>query len=97
MIQQSAKMRIIARMLSKRFKKRSAVVKKHCRFTARPELAKTIDYKNVELLKQFLTQRGKILPARISGTSACYQRLITKQIKLARSMGLVPYCLIRGI
>ena len=50
-----------------------------------------IDYKNVEFLKGFLTERGKILPARISGTANLYQRRIAQEIKRARIMALLPY------
>lgn len=50
-----------------------------------------IDYKNPQLLKHFLTDRGKIVPARISGVSARQQRSITKAIKRARMLALLPY------
>jgi small subunit ribosomal protein S18 len=50
-----------------------------------------IDYKNPQLLKHFLTDRGKIVPARISGVSARQQRAITKAIKRARLLALLPY------
>ena len=50
-----------------------------------------IDYKNPQLLKNFLTDRGKIVPARISGLSARQQRQLTKAIKRARMLALLPY------
>ena len=50
-----------------------------------------IDYKNPQLLKSFLTDRGKIVPARISGVSARQQRQITRAVKLARMLALIPY------
>ena len=50
-----------------------------------------IDYKNPQLLKSFLTDRGKIVPARISGVSARQQRQITKAVKRARMLALIPY------
>ena len=50
-----------------------------------------LDYKNALLLKNFLTERGKILPSRISGACAKHQRLLTKEIKQARIMALLPY------
>ncbi|MCA9716956.1 MAG: 30S ribosomal protein S18 [Myxococcales bacterium] len=50
-----------------------------------------IDYKNPQLLKAFLTDRGKIVPSRISGVSARVQRQITKSIKRARMLALLPY------
>ena len=50
-----------------------------------------IDYKDVELLKKILSERGKILPRRVTGTSAKYQRMLTTAIKRARHMALLPY------
>jgi small subunit ribosomal protein S18 len=50
-----------------------------------------IDYKNPQLLKHFLTDRGKVVPARITGVSARQQRSITKAIKRARLLALLPY------
>ena len=50
-----------------------------------------IDYKDVDLLKRFISERGKILPRRVTGTSAKNQRKVTVAIKRARVMGLLPY------
>jgi small subunit ribosomal protein S18 len=50
-----------------------------------------IDYKNPQLLRAFLTDRGKIVPARISGLTARQQRQITKAVKRARMLALLPY------
>ncbi|EAO52773.1 SSU ribosomal protein S18P [Bacillus thuringiensis serovar israelensis ATCC 35646] len=50
-----------------------------------------IDYKDVDLLKRFVSERGKILPRRVTGTSAKYQRKLTVAIKRARQMALLPY------
>ena len=50
-----------------------------------------LDYKNPQLLKNFLSDRGKIVPARISGLSARQQRQLTKAIKRARMLALLPY------
>jgi len=50
-----------------------------------------IDYKDVDLLKRFISERGKILPRRVTGTSAKYQRQLTKAIKRSRQMALLPY------
>ncbi|OQC11002.1 MAG: 30S ribosomal protein S18 [Tenericutes bacterium ADurb.Bin087] len=50
-----------------------------------------IDYKDVELLKRFVTPNGKITPRRVTGTSAKYQRQLAVAIKNARFMGLLPY------
>jgi small subunit ribosomal protein S18 len=50
-----------------------------------------IDYKNYRLLREFVTDRGKIIPRRITGTSAKYQRMLTRAIKLAREIALLPF------
>jgi len=50
-----------------------------------------IDYKNPQLLKSFLTDRGKVVPARISGVPARQQRQITRAVKRARMLALIPY------
>ena len=63
--------------------------RKFCRFTA--EKMEWIDYKDVDLLKDFITETGKIIPARLTGTSAKYQRQLTDAIKRARFLALLPY------
>ena len=63
--------------------------KKFCRFTA--EGVKSIDYKDIEVLKDFIQENGKIMPARITGTKARYQRQLGIAIKRARFLALVPY------
>ncbi len=63
--------------------------RKVCRFTA--ENVKEIDYKDVDLLKEFITETGKIIPARLTGTRAKYQRQLTTAIKRARFLALLPY------
>lgn len=63
--------------------------RKRCPFTRAG--IKTIDYKDVETLKRFVTDRGKILPRRITGVSAHHQRLLTAAIKRARHMALLPF------
>lgn len=50
-----------------------------------------IDYKNVDLLKKFITDKGKIQPARVTGADAKMQRKITRAIKRARNIALLPY------
>jgi len=52
---------------------------------------KELDYKDVELLKEFITERGKIIPRRITGVSYFYQKKLKKAIKLARYMALLPF------
>ena len=63
--------------------------RKVCYFTANH--IDYIDYKDVELLKRFISEKGKILPRRVTGTSAKYQRPLTIAIKRARVMGLLPF------
>lgn len=63
--------------------------KKLCPFTAAK--VKKIDYKDIETLTQFITERGKILPRRITGVSYFYQKLLKKAIKQARYMALLPF------
>jgi small subunit ribosomal protein S18 len=72
-------------------KKNAKYKRKVCKFTADKQLAATLDYKNVELLTRFITNRGKILPRRITGTSAKWQRILVREIKKARAAGLLPY------
>lgn len=50
-----------------------------------------IDYKNVKILKQYLTERGRMIPSRITSVSAKHQRAIATEIKRARFLGLLPY------
>lgn len=50
-----------------------------------------IDYKDVAMLKHYVTERGKIIPRRITGASAKHQRMLTHAIKLARQIALLPY------
>lgn len=52
---------------------------------------KTVDYKDVETLKRFITERGKILPRRITGVSSYFQKLVTTAVKRARYIGLLPF------
>lgn len=64
--------------------------RKFCRFTA--DGIKEIDYKDVNLLKQNVTESGKIVPSRITGTKAKYQRQLATAVKRARYLALIPYC-----
>ena len=84
------KLKISARLLKKKVRKKTAA-KKHCRFKNNPEMIVNIDYKNADFLRSFLTERGKILPSRISGNSALYQRKLSREIRKARMMALLPY------
>ena len=71
------------------FRKQRIGYKKVCFFTKNK--IKYIDYKDVELLKKFISANGKITPRRVTGTSAKYQRMLTTAIKRARQMALLPY------
>ena len=64
--------------------------RKFCRFTA--EGVKEIDYKDLVTLKGFVSETGKIVPSRITGTKAHYQRQLATAIKRARYLALLPYC-----
>ena len=64
--------------------------KKMCYFTANK--IKDVDYKDIGLLRKFIMENGKIVPSRITGTKACYQRKLAKAVKLARYLALLPYC-----
>jgi small subunit ribosomal protein S18 len=63
--------------------------KKYCRFTA--EGATEIDYKDLNTLRQYITETGKIVPSRITGTKARYQRQLALAIQRARFLSLLPY------
>ena len=63
--------------------------RKSCRFCA--DKIVTIDYKDSNRLRNFLTERGKIVPRRISGDCARHQRILTMAIKRARNMALLPF------
>ena len=63
--------------------------RKFCRFTA--EKIQEVDYKQVDLLKDFISENGKLIPARITGTKAHYQRQLATAVKRARFLALLPY------
>jgi small subunit ribosomal protein S18 len=63
--------------------------RRFCRFTA--EKVEQIDYKDIDTLRDFLTEQGKIIPARLTGTKAHYQRQLDTAIKRARFLALLPY------
>ncbi|HNU97546.1 MAG TPA: 30S ribosomal protein S18 [Candidatus Syntrophosphaera thermopropionivorans] len=70
-------------------RKKKPAHKKYCRFCANKDLV--IDYKNVELLSQFISDVGKIESSRLTGTCAKHQRKLSQEIKRARQMALLPY------
>ena len=63
--------------------------RKFCRFTA--EKAEWVDYKEVDVLKDFINENGKIIPARITGTTSGFQRQLSVAVKRARFLALLPY------
>jgi small subunit ribosomal protein S18 len=63
--------------------------KKFCRFTVTG--VEEIDYKDIDVLRDFIAENGKIIPARLTGTRAIYQRQLTTAIKRARYLAMVPY------
>lgn len=70
-------------------KKRIFQRRRVCRFCTDSEM--TIDYKDVKVLRNFVTERGKIIPRRIFGTCASHQRQVCEAIKRARQIALLPY------
>lgn len=70
-------------------KKKSSSRTKICRLTV--DRVEYIDYKDVALLKHYVTERGKIIPRRITGATAKHQRMLTRAINLARQIALLPY------
>ena len=77
----------------KRFRKQTQTAlfkrKKVCRFSGKN--AEVVDYKNIELLKDFVSETGKIIPARITGTSAKFHRQVTVAVKRARFLALLSF------
>ncbi len=63
--------------------------RKFCKFTAEGTIE--IDYKDLETLKQYVSETGKIVPSRITGTKAKYQRQLATAVKRARFLSLLPY------
>jgi small subunit ribosomal protein S18 len=63
--------------------------RRYCRFTA--EGVKEIDYKDLDTLRNYITETGKIVPSRITGTKAIYQRQLATAVKRARFLALLPY------
>jgi small subunit ribosomal protein S18 len=63
--------------------------RRYCRFTA--EGVKEIDYKDLDTLRNYITETGKIVPSRITGTKSHYQRQLATAVKRARYLALLPY------
>ena len=62
-----------------------------CPFKEDPKLISKISYKEPKFLRKFITEQGKIIPGFVTGVSAKYQRMLTKEIKKARNIALLPY------
>ena len=76
--------KILLKKKLKRAKKKETIMSKY-------DLPKNFDHKDIDILKPFITETGKIIPARVTGVSASNQRKITKSIKIARFLALLPY------
>ena len=78
-------------MATPRGKRKGGFIRRRrvCKFCS--EKIDYIDYKDVKLLAQFIPERGKILPRRISGTCAIHQRMLAEAVKRARNVALLPY------
>ncbi len=85
----SAKAKSKVRLKQSRKKKKKKLRAKVSRLTV--DRVVYIDYKDVAMLKHYITERGKIIPSRITGTSAKHQRMLTHAIKMARQIALLPY------
>jgi small subunit ribosomal protein S18 len=85
------KLKISARLVKKRTRRGQGNLVKTCRFCSRTDQSINMDYKNTAFLKNFLTERAKILPSRISGTCNLHQRELARLIRKARTMALLPY------
>ena len=68
---------------------RRVFVKRPCRFCS--EKVEQVDYKDLDRIGRYVTDRGKIIPSRLTGTCARHQRVLTRAIKRARFMALLPY------
>ena len=85
------KLKISARLVKKRSRRYGFAASRHCRFCGNEAQLALMDFKNVPFLKIILTERGKILPSRISGNCCLHQRALSQMIKRARVMALLPY------
>ncbi|MBX7257273.1 MAG: 30S ribosomal protein S18 [Candidatus Hydrogenedentes bacterium] len=84
-----AQMMMRAKAKTRKKKKKTQSRSKVCRLTV--DRVVYIDYKDIALLKHYVTERGKIIPRRITGATARHQRMLTKAIKLARQIALLPF------
>jgi small subunit ribosomal protein S18 len=84
-----AQMVMRAKAKTRKKKKKTQSRNKVCRLTV--DRVVYIDYKDIALLKHYVTERGKIIPRRITGATARHQRMLTRAIMLARQIGLLPF------
>jgi len=85
------KLKMSQRLVKKKMRRSGFGMKKHCRFCGNAEYAKQLDYKNSIFLRNFLTERGKILPSRISGNCGLHQREMSNLVRKARVVALLPF------
>jgi small subunit ribosomal protein S18 len=85
----SAKVKAKVKLKRSRKRKKKIQRAKVCRLTV--DRVVYIDYKDTAMLKHYITERGKIIPRRITGATAKHQRMLTRAIKLARQIALLPY------
>lgn len=85
------KLKISTRLLRKKTRRSTFGGAKRCRFCSSKEALSGLDYKNSALLRNFLTERGKVLPSRISGNCALHQRRLANEIKKSRIVALLPF------
>jgi small subunit ribosomal protein S18 len=84
-------LKISARLFKKKTRRSGSNGPKNCRFCTNADQIEHIDYKNAGFLKGFMTERGKILPSRISGSCCKHQRRLSAEIRKSRTMALLPY------
>jgi small subunit ribosomal protein S18 len=85
------KLKISARLFKKKTRRNGNSGPKNCRFCGTTDQLAQLDYKNAGFLKSFMTERGKILPSRISGICCKHQRNLSSEIRKSRTMALLPY------
>jgi small subunit ribosomal protein S18 len=85
------RLKISQRLYKKKNRRSTIGLSRNCRFCLNKEQKNLIDYKNATFLRSFLTERGKILPSRISGICCKHQRGLSKEIRKARTVSLLPY------
>lgn len=85
------RLKVSGRLLRKKARRSLFSTTKHCRFCASDTHEALLDYKNSGLLRSFITERGKIIPSRVSGTCTLHQRILSDEVKKARVMALLPF------